>query len=996
MRMAALSVALLLLPAPAAAAQVVAPEGAPPAPPSGSEEAPARADFSVIYEGRTGGISGAASDLWAEPRVAAALQQADGDWQRGSIGFGAFLGPGGWLLQATGGTRKFRAAGGDIEAAADAAQDVPVLLADDYAVFAWPAELAESTLATLEEALSDDPLKPPPRRETRSVTPARFPDGSDALFVQAALDRRPPPAIADPNNWEVRLRSVFTGQTASGKPAFVFVVSRLEGEGARRAELVAAWSGGEHLYLSAGESVEGRSYLAARTLSLQRPNTWAFWKEAGLDGLAPGEAELIAGVDQLRAEAAEAGVPLVSANLCDAAGKPLFERWRVTQVAGRQVVLIGWSDPQLLSGLPPEQRAALRVRDVSAVFEVLAELPEALGGDPDLVVLFGAGARPLSGHLPGVDLVLGDFSADLRLPRWEEVGESALRARALEHRRARSPALVSRLGGGLLGRVDLSFDPETSVLRKLGHLRARLGEELPAEGRWLARVQDIRQGVYSQLEDILLPDLRTLSSAGEELSATSLGAREFALLAANLMMERTGSDLTILRPLPRVPELAGPAQQLFVDAALAVPDEVVVIELTGTQLLALTRTLPLIPSEEPASAPPGPLSDRWAWSAGLTIKGAKLYVRGRLVGRDEWVRLATTDFVAGDPRYGLALKKARSYRLFDGPGWRRQAVSSARGSAWPLRLLVGEALVSLRSLDPEFGDRYAARLRPLLKDQRGIGPRFTLELDGIALQLTGSVPIGDRLGYESSREGRVQQETAFSAAVRGRIAATWEDKRGSVSGFLQGAFGRSKVPGVEEPVELEDDLLVGAEGRLKVVTLPAKLSSIRLSTFAQTAFDTEFVAGDDGAGGELPRQKLWRTTAGVALSKYWWFKEFKAGFFVEYDFAAEEGPLAPGFTTSLKAEKRWGPVRWSALGDLRGYLPTENDSPEDLLFTLQLRSELAVLPLGKMIPGLSIGAFVDALLFRGKVAETSQPGMHLLMGATLSYDRDLRAPLPLR
>jgi len=34
------------------------------------------------------------------------------------------------------------------------------------------------------------------------------------------------------------------------------------------------------------------------------------------------------------------------------------------------------------------------------------------------------------------------------------------------------------------------------------------------------------------------------------------------------------------------------------------------------------------------------------------------------------------------------------------------------------------------------------------------------------------VPIGDRLGYESSREGRVQQETAFSAAVRGRIAAT--------------------------------------------------------------------------------------------------------------------------------------------------------------------------------------------------------------------------------
>ena len=181
-----------------------------------------------------------------------------------------------------------------------------------------------------------------------------------------------------------------------------------------------------------------------------------------------------------------------------------------------------------------------------------------------------------------------------------------------------------------------------------------------------------------------------------------------------------------------------------------------------------------------------------------------------------------------------------------------------------------------------------------------------------------------------------------------------------------------------------------------MVTLPTKLSGIRLSGFAQTAFDSEFAPTLDDDGEALPRQRLWRTTAGASLGKHWWFKEFKAGFFVEYDFAAEVGPFSPGFSTSLRAEKRWGPVRWSAMGDLKGYLPTESDTAEDLLFTLQLRSDVSVIPLGKLIPGLSIGGFVDALLFRGKTEETSVPGMHLLVGAALSYDRDLRAPLPLR
>jgi len=797
------------------------------------------------------------------------------------------------------------------------------------------------------------------------------------------------------SNWEVRLRSVFTRSSEDGAKHFVYVVSRLSGEGARRAALIDAWQGEEELYLSAGEAVEGHSYLSGLSVSLQRPISWDFWKQSGLDGLAPGAAELLAGVDTLRAEAKEAGVPLLSANLVDSQGEALFERWRLVEISGKRVVLIGWSDPTLLGSLSPDERSALRVRDVSAVFDVLSELPTALDVPADLVVLFGVGSRALAGHLPGVDLVLGDFSADLRLPRWEEVGESALRARAREHRRARSPALVARLGPAFLGRIDVSFDPISGVLRSLGHLRAHIAEDLPAKPEWTRRVQDVRQGVYSGLEDILLPDLDLLAS-GEEADQRALGPRQFAHLTANLMMDRSGSDLAILRPLPPVPEVSGATQQLFVEAALSVPDEIVILEVTGAQLAALSRTVRLLPSEAPSSTVPARHSDLWAWSAGLKISGSKVTVRGRVVGKDERVRVATTDFITDDAQVSAVLKKARSWRNFAGPAWRRDIVPDGKGETWPLRDLVRDGLTRLRTLDPSFGKRYTTRIEPLLRDQRGISPRFLLELDGIALQLTGSLPVGDRTGYESSRESRVQQQGSLSASVRGRIAGTWDDKRGSVTAFFKGAFGRSKLPDVEEPLELEDDLLLGAEGRLKVVTLPTRLRGIRLSSFAQTAFDSEFAPSLNSDGEPLPRQKLWRTTVGASLGKYWWFKEFKAGFFVEYDFAAEEGPLSPGFTTSIQAEKRWGPVRWSATGDLKGYLPTEADTSEDLLFTLQLRSDVSVIPLGKLIPGLSVGGFVDALIFQGKTEATSVPGLHLLVGAALSYNRDLRAPLPLR
>ena len=472
----------------------------------------------------------------------------------------------------------------------------------------------------------------------------------------------------------------------------------------------------------------------------------------------------------------------------------------------------------------------------------------------------------------------------------------------------------------------------------------------------------------------------------------------FAQLAANLLMDRTGADLALLRPLPTTVAVPGDTRSLFVDGSLSVADEVAVIELTGAQL---KRLLALV---EPRLPQPGtrgwgaPADDggRWAWSAGVKRTGAKVTVRGRLVQDDEMVLLATTDFFAEDAEVQALVRKSRAWTTFRGDGWTRPPTGLG-GQPWPLRDLVREGLENLREDDPEFELRYARRLSPLLVDQAGQrSQRLTLELDGLSFLFTGSYGVGDRVGYESSRETRVNQGDSANLALRGRIALVWDDRVGTITGYGRGTFGNSRLPDVDDPIELEDDLEFGGVAALRLVSIPAPKGQIPLSTFVQSAFDTEFTAQEDEAGAKLPLQRIWRTTGGLTLGKYTVLKEARAGFFVEYDFAAESGPVNPGVNVVLLAQRTLAPVRWTALTDFKGYFPTPDDSEDDLAFTLQLRLEVGVVPLKKLIPGLSLGVFADSLVFQGKLDSNDQLGMHLLFGGSLTYDADLRPPLRLR
>jgi hypothetical protein len=853
------------------------------------------------------------------------------------------------------------------------------------------------------------PLQAPPKDQEFLVTPHQSKAG-EVLLVGRGTRSTPLEFPLDPDLWETRLRTTFSVETPTG-PAFVHVVSRLKGEGARRVALARQWLRSPSLYLCAGESVEGRSFLSGEDVSLQRPATWARWAALGLTALAPGESELAAGIEGLRSEASQAGVALISANLIDSDGKAVYSPYVIKTITGRQVALIGWTDPGIYAELPQEVRAKTSIEGVTAVHRALASL-DALGdARPDRAVLWGGGARDIAGDLPAIDIVLGDFTTDLRLARWEEVGEAALRARSLEHPHARAPALVSRLGGHMLGRIDLAFDPDSGALRRLRHLRARIAEDQPVDEGAVRAIQSVRQSVYASLSGTLIPDLSTLpfpeTKKGRQPPPSALDRAVFERLSANLLMDRTGADMALLRPLPAVAAVPGETAELFVDAALSVLDQVVVIELTGAELKAVLRAVtPVMPGSTPPKG--GKL---WAWIAGAKLSGSKVTLRGRPLTDAETVRLATSDFFADDPALATALKKAPLYRSFAGSGWQRRSGRFVGGESWRLHDLVKDGLALLRS-GPKASDpgpawtvdaaRYARALRPLLLDQSAErSNRLRLELDGLALQVTGSLPLGgDRSDYAATTESRVHQARAMNASARGRVALVWDDRIGSATGYLEFAFGEQQTPEVETATELEDDLEFGFEGRLRLISIPTKKSKISLSTFFQAALDSEFTKNEEAE--EI--QKTLRFTSGTSFGKYLFFRELKAGFFLEYDTVSDESPVAPGFSIYAKMDKLFGPVKWSAFCDLRGYLPTEKDSLEDLAFTLQLRTDLAVLPLRKFVPGLSIGAFADAFLFQGAQpvlddgsrGDVRPPGLHLLIGVAITYDNDLTPGIRLR
>lgn len=331
-------------------------------------------------------------------------------------------------------------------------------------------------------------------------------------------------------------------------------------------EVPAGWKG------PAPSEVERRARLLATA-----------YARLGVTAFSPGERDLALGVPLLRRVLGEAKVPVVSANLEDLRGRPLFDPDRIVDVAGVRVGIFG------VTAVSPADPARLRALGVVARDPVEAARAEVASlrsrGARVIVALVHVGGTPDSKRLlaavPGIDwAVLGHSGMNLEDP--ELVGG----ARMLE---------AMSLGKNL-GRLDL-------------HVVAGEGA-----GPWAAR------GARAQKRTILSDHLQQVADYQQKLAATPPPAPSLRTYYEKRLAELGRAVAREQRELGEMPkQVTGNwFENRVIPLDTAVPDQpgvgalVAAYNKESERLLAAGRPVgikPLPPGAPPPPAHAGPPDD---------------------------------------------------------------------------------------------------------------------------------------------------------------------------------------------------------------------------------------------------------------------------------------------------------------------------------------------------------------------------------------------------
>ncbi len=982
-----------------------------------------RAAFRILFDGRTGGVSSGRMEMGVGDLLFGYLETRGARIDQVSSTLGALYGGGRYLWTDDGllsGALAFLEPGGF--EVVEQVQPAPMIRTDRAVLLQGAGDADTALLDSIERSMRDHPGHGDAIRLQGVLTRYRNADGDEAWVAQGP-GTASEPLPADPTAWEVRIHETFVIE-AAGSTRTLHLLSRMVGEGSRRKALVDRLRTADAiptLVISAGNAVEGHSFLEGEGLSLARPLSWAALADSGLRLLAPGHTELLAGLDTLSREAAEAGVTLLAANLRDADGNAPFEAARLVDLGGTAIAVIGVVDPAVSESLHDEVASGMSIEDpVPAVGRALRALRAGTERDPDLVVLlagFGPAALgELAAAITDVDVVIGAFGRGM--PQTQRQRVTIDPGRRQLDAADRRPLLVIHATAADVGEI-VGFTGG-GRLRELSWRAHPITQLLPVDEETLRGVMAVRQRVYLEGEAVLVPDLRDLverdvnrlqflmdgqpyrSLVEGELASGSLAVERIHLqmtpqlwsqLCAAVLQRRTAADVVVLPPLPWPFSLSGPTRELYASAYLAVPDELQLVELTGSQLLELLRITGDARTSDAGTRDVSSHGDVTAdrrqgapWVVGMDASHAE--IGGRPLSATDTYRVLTTDALASYPGVTRVLSGASTRHAFrDG---RRGLRPAPRGDPRALRTEVLQSLRRERAAAAATGDdgAYDERLADLLRDRGDIvHPLVYLRADTLSLTLTRYLVEGDQEAYANVRESRVTTEESFNFGLRAQGAAGI-DTDDLVLETKGCAVLSVTTVGDADPTELEDDLQVALDAGLKGLSV----RSAPIYPFLQGAYDTEFMRADetDDAGnvtGKQPRQKDLRGTVGVTASSLIpTVSTIKAGTFIEHDFSAEEGALEAGMSLEVAQKVSRRPVTWSNTLMLYGWFPTRGDTDEDLLLSLNVRTELGV----TFWRNLQFKTYVDLLAYKGKVAATAEPGLSTIVGVELAFSGTAR------
>lgn len=359
----------------------------------------------------------------------------------------------------------------------------------------------------------------------------------------------------------------------------------------------------------------------------------------GYDAMTLGNHEFDLGVDPLKRILAGAGPPAVCANLRladDSARVDWVEPWRVVECAGLRVAIVGLVEQGTPFITHPDARQFVFEEEVQALARARTELE----GQYDLLLpLTHCGVdvdRRLAEANPDLPLIVGGHSHTF-LQRGQRSGATLIA-------QAGSKATV-------VGRVDLIFDADSGAVRSASARLIELERDPAGEPR-NGVVADGVAALVAAAEAALGEEVGELLGPIEEggpLRSSGVGN-----WIADSFRAATGADLGIHnRGGIRTRLIPGPLTRRDLFELLPFPNTVVVMELTGAELIAAVEGHLLGRGRSRLEV--SGMSIGFALGADGTVERVEVEVGGEAIEADRTYRVATNSFLAdgGDRLFEL-------------------------------------------------------------------------------------------------------------------------------------------------------------------------------------------------------------------------------------------------------------------------------------------------------------------------------------------------------
>ncbi len=685
--------------------------------------------------------------------------------------------------------------------------------------------------------------------------------------------------------------------------------------------------------------------------------------------LALGAAELVALKDEFPT------IDLLAANV-KAGDSTLLTVRRVIEAGPVRLGVIGLVNPVVRDRLPRAALDDFRFEHPLSAARREVERLRVEGVDAIVVLsnLSAADNAQLAQEVTGIDAIVADVPI-----RW---APEAQRIRVdLPDRpfvRPGAPALIARSAANGIGagRLDLEFrrrgDGNGLFLAALEHSLETVTDRTPPDTALVKEIGSLAVVVRRPRGELMFPAFVDLADRHPELrnfdEVTALGRVSQGMweaFMARLLRLRGRTEVAIIRRLEHFPPLIGKLHENEIGAWLWTEDEIVIVDVLGSDLRAILR------------------EDVRGDLATSGIDPARGTVQGHRINDRAYYRVATTDVLYEGARFRQFERGRRVRRVF-GISPMGDLVATPDGTPIALKDFVFDELRRIRSgaRGRAHMDEIAALVAP--------DPPYTNLLMLVFEQPTIWVSLNNvrgNEGYGGVPESRINAQDAWVAGVSGRFVVTHEGHGTAADLGLGFAYARQSIriaSGGRDVIESADDL------KLDLTFRPSTRSagSRSVHPFIRGLFDTEFTPTVDPTTGiSNPRQLAVRASLGLLKPAGPVWRRGELAVAVENDLSQHN--LQFGFQARAdimrpvgRAAHGGGPV-YRLRNDLTYFLPSGRDTERSLALRYNMIHEFLV----PLLDELALSVALDFFFFQGKVDATRQPGMSTLLRVGLTYDR---------